>query len=156
MITDRVYLVDGVRATKLQAAVTKSPVYFYLFGYRGKHSFTEVNSGTTNNYGKIVATRVLTKCSWVSIASYSWTVLTNIHTTRKQLCILLSFPYLKIWTAISGLQPPKQRCRIDFWYYCTLNDRMIMRETVTREDVEGLQTMGRWGPLFFTFPNCYL
>jgi carboxylesterase type B len=51
MITDRVYLVDGARATKLQAAVTKSPVYFYLFGYRGKHSFTEVNSGTTNNYG---------------------------------------------------------------------------------------------------------
>jgi dienelactone hydrolase len=52
MITDRVYLVDGARATKLQAAATKSPVYFYLFGYRGKHSFTEVNSGTTNNYGK--------------------------------------------------------------------------------------------------------
>jgi len=51
MITDRVYLADGARATKLQAAVTQSPVYFYLFGYRGKHSFTEVNSGTTNNYG---------------------------------------------------------------------------------------------------------
>jgi dienelactone hydrolase len=63
MITDRVYLVDGARATKLQAAATKSPVYFYLFGYRGKHSFTEVNSGTTNNYGKIVVTTVLTKCS---------------------------------------------------------------------------------------------
>lgn len=72
MITDRVYLVDGARAAKLQAAVTKSPVYFYLFGYRGKHSFTEVNSGTTNNYGKIVATTALTKCSWVSIASYPW------------------------------------------------------------------------------------
>jgi len=63
MITDRVYLADGARATKLQAAVTQSPVYFYLFGYRGKHSFTEVNSGTTNNYGKIVATPALTKCS---------------------------------------------------------------------------------------------
>jgi hypothetical protein len=61
MITDRVYLADGARATKLQAAVTKSPVYFYLFGYRGKHSFTEVNSGTTNNYGKIEATPVLNK-----------------------------------------------------------------------------------------------
>lgn len=55
MITDRVYLADGARAAKLQAAVNKSPVYFYLFGYRGKHSFTEVNSGTTNNYGKTVA-----------------------------------------------------------------------------------------------------
>jgi hypothetical protein len=70
MITDRVYLADGARATKLQAAVTKSPVYFYLFGYRGKHSFTEVNSGTTNNYGKIVATPVITKCSFVSIAFF--------------------------------------------------------------------------------------
>jgi len=83
MITDRVYLVDGARATKLQAAVTKSPVYFYLFGYRGKHSFTEVNSGTTNNYGKIVATPVLTKCLWVSIASYPWKVLTNISEYKK-------------------------------------------------------------------------
>jgi hypothetical protein len=55
MITDHIYLVDGAQAAKLHAAITKSPVYFYTFGYRGEHSFTEVSSGTTNNFGKTVA-----------------------------------------------------------------------------------------------------
>ena len=43
---------DGARAAKIQAAVTESPVYFYLFGYRGKHSFTERLTGTNVNIGK--------------------------------------------------------------------------------------------------------
>lgn len=51
MVTDRVYLLDAVRTAKLQATTIKSPTYFYLFGYRGKHSFTEVNAGTTKKYG---------------------------------------------------------------------------------------------------------
>ncbi|PSN36673.1 hypothetical protein C0J52_16277 [Blattella germanica] len=51
LLTDRTYLLDGARASKLQAAVTKSPVYFYLFGYRGKHSFTERMTGKNIDLG---------------------------------------------------------------------------------------------------------
>ncbi|KDR06604.1 venom carboxylesterase-6-like [Zootermopsis nevadensis] len=51
MCTDRLFLLPGAQSAKLQAAVNKSPVYFYLFGYRGKHSFSEIMSGTTTNFG---------------------------------------------------------------------------------------------------------
>jgi hypothetical protein len=82
MVTDRVYLADAAWADKLQAAVKKSPVYFFLFGYRWKHSFTEVNSGTTDNYGK----RVVTMCSnTVPINHFllTWKALTNIPRRNK-------------------------------------------------------------------------
>ena len=52
IVTDRLYLLDGARATKLQAAVMKSPVYFYLFGYRGKNSITNRLTGFNMNLGK--------------------------------------------------------------------------------------------------------
>ncbi|XP_039291964.1 venom carboxylesterase-6 [Nilaparvata lugens] len=45
MFGDRLYVVDVERAARLQAAVTKSPVYFYRFAYRGKHSYSEMMSG---------------------------------------------------------------------------------------------------------------
>ncbi|KAJ4451371.1 hypothetical protein ANN_02833 [Periplaneta americana] len=51
LVTDRIFLLNGVQSAKLQASVVKSPVYFYLFGYRGKHSFSEVMSGTKRNFG---------------------------------------------------------------------------------------------------------
>jgi len=143
MITDRVYLADAARATKLQAAVTQSPVYFYLFGYRGKHSFTEVNSGTTNNYGKIVATPAVTQCSWVSTASFPWKVLTNISEYKKAAVYTVVFLIPHDMGCHFWLRPLKQRCRIDFWNYSTLYKRMIVRVTVNREDAVGLQAMGR-------------
>lgn len=40
MVGDRYFVVDTVRASKLQAAVTKSPVYYYYFGYQGKYSIS--------------------------------------------------------------------------------------------------------------------
>jgi hypothetical protein len=86
MITDRVYLVDGARAAKLHAAVTKSPVYFYLFGYRGKHSFTEVNAGTANNYGKKLATTTLNAYQLLLAHERS---LPPFQKIRKQMFILL-------------------------------------------------------------------
>ncbi|KAJ4451370.1 hypothetical protein ANN_02832 [Periplaneta americana] len=51
MCTDRTFLQNGVQSAKLQAAVNRSPVYYYLYGYRGKHSFSEIMSGTTKNFG---------------------------------------------------------------------------------------------------------
>lgn len=51
MAGDRLFTVDSVRAAKLQAAVNSAPVYFYRFGYRGKHSTSEPMSGTSGNFG---------------------------------------------------------------------------------------------------------
>jgi hypothetical protein len=51
MIGDRHFVVETERAAKLQAAVNSAPVYFYQFGYRGKHSLSEVMSGTNVNFG---------------------------------------------------------------------------------------------------------
>ena len=53
------------------------------------------------------------------------------------------FSYLTIWVAISGLWPPKLRFQIDFWNHSALNDWIIVRVTVTRENIVGLQTMRR-------------
>lgn len=52
MFGDRLYVVDVERAARLQAAVTSSPVYFYKFTYRGKHSYSELMSGgSTEDFG---------------------------------------------------------------------------------------------------------
>ncbi|XP_069694918.1 venom carboxylesterase-6-like [Periplaneta americana] len=51
MFGDRLFVVDLVRAAKLQAAVNSAPVYVYRFGYRGKHSNSEPMSGTSMNFG---------------------------------------------------------------------------------------------------------
>ncbi|KRT82414.1 esterase [Oryctes borbonicus] len=38
ILTDRMFLSSADKAAKLQAKMNKSPVYFYIFGYRGQHS----------------------------------------------------------------------------------------------------------------------
>ncbi|XP_069694919.1 venom carboxylesterase-6-like [Periplaneta americana] len=51
MVGDRMFVVEVERAARLQAAVNSAPVYFYQFGYRGKHSFSEAMSGSDTNFG---------------------------------------------------------------------------------------------------------
>ncbi|XP_026687867.1 venom carboxylesterase-6-like [Diaphorina citri] len=52
MVGDRLF-VEGVEAAaKLQAKAVSSPVYFYRFSYRGKHSLSEIMSfGSLENFG---------------------------------------------------------------------------------------------------------
>uniref|UniRef100_A0A8D8TZM9 Carboxylic ester hydrolase n=1 Tax=Cacopsylla melanoneura TaxID=428564 RepID=A0A8D8TZM9_9HEMI len=52
MVGDRLF-VEGVEAAaKLQAKAVTSPVYFYRFSYRGKHSLSELMSfGSLENFG---------------------------------------------------------------------------------------------------------
>ncbi|XP_044763428.1 venom carboxylesterase-6-like isoform X2 [Coccinella septempunctata] len=51
IIGDRLFKVDIDKCIRHHAAAIKSPVYHYLFDYRGQHSFTELRSGTTGNIG---------------------------------------------------------------------------------------------------------
>ncbi|XP_045467363.1 venom carboxylesterase-6-like [Harmonia axyridis] len=51
ILSDRLFNADIDKCTRLQAAAIESPVYHYLFDYRGKHSWTELGSGTTDNIG---------------------------------------------------------------------------------------------------------
>ncbi|XP_049937818.1 venom carboxylesterase-6-like isoform X1 [Schistocerca serialis cubense] len=48
---DRIFVVEVERAARLQASINKSPVYFYVFGYRGKYSFSESMAETDVNLG---------------------------------------------------------------------------------------------------------
>lgn len=52
MIGDRLFVVDIVKSAKIHAQLYKSPVYLYQFGYRGKHSLSELFSHSTENYGE--------------------------------------------------------------------------------------------------------
>nr|CAD7259013.1 unnamed protein product [Timema shepardi] len=52
MIGDRLFNVDGELAARFQARASQAPVYFYLFSYRGKHSLSEVMSGSTDNFAR--------------------------------------------------------------------------------------------------------
>lgn len=53
MASDRLFVVDVVRAAKMQSAAKRAPVYFYRFSYRGKHSYSEMMSwGSTENFGR--------------------------------------------------------------------------------------------------------
>lgn len=54
MIGDRHFVVDVERAARIQAAVNTAPVYFYQFGYTGKHSLSEIMSQTNTNFGMIL------------------------------------------------------------------------------------------------------
>lgn len=51
MISDRLFVVGIVKAAKMYARLYKSPVYMYQFGYRGRHSLTEMFSKSNENYG---------------------------------------------------------------------------------------------------------
>jgi len=51
MISDRLFVVDIVKAAKMHSQLYKSPVYLYQFGYRGSHSLSEYFSKSNENYG---------------------------------------------------------------------------------------------------------
>ncbi|XP_046738791.1 venom carboxylesterase-6-like [Diprion similis] len=51
MRSDRLYLYHAEESARLQAKVTKSPVRFYYFSYRGEHSVTEALTGKRTNFG---------------------------------------------------------------------------------------------------------
>jgi carboxylesterase type B len=51
MAGDRHFVVEMERAARIQAAVNSAPVYVYEFGYRGKHSVSELMSGTSTDFG---------------------------------------------------------------------------------------------------------
>ncbi|XP_046417200.1 venom carboxylesterase-6-like [Neodiprion fabricii] len=51
MRSDRLYFYHAAEAAELQARVTKSPVLFYYFSYRGEHSVTEALTGKQTNFG---------------------------------------------------------------------------------------------------------
>ncbi|KAI4457910.1 carboxylic ester hydrolase [Holotrichia oblita] len=50
---DRLFKIEADIAAKLQVASNKSPVYFYIMGYRGQHSFSEIFLGTPDDIGKL-------------------------------------------------------------------------------------------------------
>ncbi|KAK9746889.1 Carboxylesterase family [Popillia japonica] len=51
LITDKMFLSGADRSAKLQAKVNKSPVYSYIFGYRGQHSFMDHFLPNTDHIG---------------------------------------------------------------------------------------------------------
>uniref|UniRef100_A0A2S2Q259 Carboxylic ester hydrolase n=1 Tax=Sipha flava TaxID=143950 RepID=A0A2S2Q259_9HEMI len=51
MISDRLFIVDIVKAARMQAQLYKSPVYLYQFAYRGKHSLSEYFAKTDEDFG---------------------------------------------------------------------------------------------------------
>lgn len=52
MISDRMFKYQIVEAAVLHAQTYRSPVRFYRFSYRGAHSFSEIYSGSQENFGK--------------------------------------------------------------------------------------------------------
>ncbi|XP_068897838.1 venom carboxylesterase-6-like isoform X2 [Tenebrio molitor] len=51
IFSDRFALLDTHKSAKLQASVVKSPVYFYLFSYRGAHYWYETFAERQEDYG---------------------------------------------------------------------------------------------------------
>jgi len=49
MTSDRLYVVDAQNAAKVQAEFAN--VYFYKISFRSQNSFSDILTGTTNNYG---------------------------------------------------------------------------------------------------------
>jgi len=49
MASDRLYVMDAQNAAKVQAEFAN--VYFYKFSHRLTSSFSDLLTGTTNNYG---------------------------------------------------------------------------------------------------------
>lgn len=52
MVGDRLYVIDGEKAAVSQARVSKSPVRFYYFSYRGEFSLSEKFTNTKEDFGK--------------------------------------------------------------------------------------------------------
>ncbi|GAB1859692.1 Carboxylic ester hydrolase [Camponotus japonicus] len=51
MASDRFFVVDSEKAARMQAKVNQNPVWYSHFAYRGKQSFSDILSGTSENYG---------------------------------------------------------------------------------------------------------
>ena len=51
MAGDRQFVVDGEKAARMQAKANQNPVWFYYFSYRGAHSYSELLSGSSENFG---------------------------------------------------------------------------------------------------------
>ncbi|EFA11999.1 esterase 6 precursor [Tribolium castaneum] len=52
VVSDRIFVIGIQKTARWQAAVTKSPIYSYVFSYRGAHSWSEFCSGgSTENFG---------------------------------------------------------------------------------------------------------
>jgi len=70
MAGDRHFVVEMERAARIQAAVNSAPVYVYQFDYRGKHSISEIVSGTNTDFGitqyNITAQCMESKCSQIA------------------------------------------------------------------------------------------
>lgn len=52
MLSDRHFALDGARGAKIHSSSVSSPVYFYRFSYRGKHSLSEYLTKTNIDFGK--------------------------------------------------------------------------------------------------------
>jgi len=59
MASDRFFVVDSEKAARMQAKVNQNPVWYSHFAYRGKQSFSDILSGTSENYGKSIMKIVL-------------------------------------------------------------------------------------------------
>jgi len=70
MAGDCHFVVEMEQAARIQAAVNSAPVYVYQFGYRGKHSLSEIISGTNTDFGitqyNIIAQCTGSKCSQIA------------------------------------------------------------------------------------------
>lgn len=51
IISDRMFNVDAERAARFQSKVSKSPVFFYEFNYRGKHSLSNHYARSLDDFG---------------------------------------------------------------------------------------------------------
>ncbi|XP_014223177.1 venom carboxylesterase-6-like [Trichogramma pretiosum] len=51
MVGDRLFVVDGEKAARMQARVNKSPVHFYYYTYRASASLSDLFTGTTEDLG---------------------------------------------------------------------------------------------------------
>ena len=53
MVGDRHFNLDVVRTALLQASKSNSPIYTYVFFYRGEDSLSDLFSHTENNFGNV-------------------------------------------------------------------------------------------------------
>lgn len=53
LASDRFFVADSTKAATMLAKVNKQPVWYYYYSYRGAHSFSEVMSKTSTNYGML-------------------------------------------------------------------------------------------------------
>ncbi|KAK9884213.1 hypothetical protein WA026_005163 [Henosepilachna vigintioctopunctata] len=51
IFSDRLFSADFDKSLRMHSTAIKSPVYYYLFNYRGTHSFTELTTKTNEDLG---------------------------------------------------------------------------------------------------------